>query len=75
MNKYVVTITEVGNSDESSSTICYQQTVDTLDIQSVIAAVNSSPVPAREPRKRAKRSDAGKPRGLRSTASNSTATL
>ena len=66
MSKYVVTITAVGNGEESSSTICYQQTVDALDTQAVIAAVNSSPVnspvPAREPRKRAKRSDAGKPR-------------
>ena len=65
MNKYVVTITAVGNGDESSSTICYQQTVDALDTQAVIAAVNSSPsspVPAQEPRKRARRSDAGKPR-------------
>jgi hypothetical protein len=48
MKYYVVTITEVGNSDESSSTIRYQQTVDALDTQAVIAAVNSTPVPVRE---------------------------
>jgi hypothetical protein len=67
--KYVVTITEVGcdelgNDSASSNVIRYQQTVDKIDIQAVINAVNTSPVPARAPRKRARRSDAGKPRKL-----------
>jgi hypothetical protein len=64
--KYVIVISSVGNSDESSTVVIYQQVVEDLDVKTVINAVNSSltssPVPAREPRKRAKRSDAGKPR-------------
>jgi hypothetical protein len=59
----MLTITITENNDELGELVRYQQTVDTLDICKVIEAVNDSPPPP--VRKRAVRSDAGKPRAPR----------
>jgi hypothetical protein len=60
----MLTITITENNEELGEVVRYQQTVDFLDIRKVIEAVNDSPPPAPvvRKRKRALRSDAGKPR-------------
>jgi hypothetical protein len=58
---FTISITE--SNDELGEITRYQQSVDYLDIRKVIEAVNDSPPPP--VRKRAVRSDAGKPRGAR----------
>lgn len=61
MNRYVITITEIvdaGDDESASNLVRFQQTVDQIDIPAVITAVNGTPLAQR----RAKRSDAGKPR-------------
>jgi hypothetical protein len=59
----MLTITITENNDEIGDVVRYQQTVDFLDIRKVIEAVNDSPPPAPPAvRKRARRSDAGKPK-------------
>jgi len=56
---YTVTVTE---SDSPTNTPIprYTQTVDKLDLNRLIQAVNTPPAP--EPPKRKKRADAGKPK-------------
>ena len=56
--KYQITINEI-DDETATEMVRYQQTVDNVDMQAVINAVNNAPVGRRL---RALRSDAGKPR-------------
>lgn len=63
---YTVTVTETDYSPDTPTTLQrYTQTVDTLDLNRLIQAVNTPPAP--EPTKRKKRADAGKPKTPKST--------
>lgn len=55
--KYTITITEVSEGEEAPELLRYSQTVDAIDMLTVINAVNSN-----AERRRAVRSDAGKSR-------------
>jgi hypothetical protein len=55
--RYSITITEIESGEDGEREITrYQQTVDAIDMNAIITAVNSAP------RARALRSDAGKPK-------------
>ena len=55
--RYSITITEIESGEDGEREITrYSQTVDSIDMNAIISAVNSAP------RQRALRSDAGKPK-------------
>ncbi len=61
MIRYTITITETEEDGdaEAGDILRYSQTVDAIDMNAIISAVNKTPQPER---RRAVRSDAGKPR-------------
>lgn len=64
---YTITVTESNDNTDSSLPLQrYTQTVDALDLNRLIQAVNTPPAP--EPPKRKKRADAGKPKTPKASA-------